>query len=183
MTKTRTDKADSMNAARKTPARHANDFDATVADLLHRLGAVVSDRDERTNYHLAHVFETVTEQAAVGSRISARQRDSLLRAVCIVRAAVPALYPYDTMALRRGAPRGFDALEGLIMWWAENGARREQRHPHFIQDALAYAKVYLNDLRNGCLLTEVLLRFDERRAADGRTMKIASGTRKLIGAA
>lgn len=182
MTKTRTDKADSMNAARKTSARRASNFDAAVIEVLDSLGHVADDGHAAR--HLRDAFDCVLQHAPAPTRpITPDERDRILWRVCVVRAGIPAVFPYPMSMLRLSAARGFDALEALVMSWAETSARRAFRHPHFMPDALAQARMYRNELDNAALAAEVCDRYDERRAADGRKTKIALAMRKMTGTA
>ena len=92
--------------------------------------------------------------------ISANERDQLLTAFAAARGQILALF-FDP-AHRIFANRSLDAIEGLIVLWAESDAERTAHHHHMRDDLNACARQLRNVCHNICLKQDIEQRRAER---------------------
>jgi riboflavin biosynthesis pyrimidine reductase len=92
--------------------------------------------------------------------ISADQRVQLMSAVIRTHAIAAVYLPKSYN--RNQIDAGMEAFATQIMLWAEAPDRTVRRHPHFLSDTRAHARMFRNDLHNMSLLDEIEARSNER---------------------
>jgi hypothetical protein len=142
------------------PPSRTDDHDCRVAMIIQHFHRAYEDADVGdVVWVLEAAVGSIVNVKMKQSRLSADDRDRMLKALTLAR--VKAVDSFPTWCDPLHVALGFDAVSALILYWAEDDARRRLREP-FVSEWHAHAHVLQHLARIATLLDDVDNRAQQR---------------------